>query len=305
MNHISVQKYSPAKQLLITILTVFVSFLLCMFAGNILLLLCFDINLMTDASVLDATSNNANINALKLLQTVYSLGLFVVPAFIAAYFISGKIGHYLYLNRLPKVNLLVLTFFIILFALPLLNLLGVWNAEMQLPDFLSGLETWMRQSEEQAKIVTEKFLNVHTIPALGINLLVIAVIPALGEELLFRGIIQQIFTRIINKHWAILLTAFLFSALHIQFFGFVPRMMMGVLFGYLLVWSKNLWIPIIAHLINNGMAVIVAYMINNETISKDVENIGADKGTIIFSLITTVFLTLLLIRFFRISKRQS
>ncbi len=280
MNHLSIQKYSPAKQLLITILTVFVSFLLCMFAGNILLLLCFDINLMTDASVLDATSNNANIGALKLLQTVYSLGLFVVPAFIAAYFISGKIGDYLYLNRFPKLNLLVLTFFIILFALPILNLLGVWNAEMKLPDFLSGLETWMRQSEEQAKIVTEKFLNVHTISDLGINLLMIAVIPALGEELLFRGIIQQIFTRMVNKHWAVLLTAFLFSALH-------------------------LWIPIIAHLINNGMAVIVAYMTNNGAISKDVENIGANTGVIIFSLITTVILVRLLIRFFRISKRQS
>ncbi len=305
MNHLSIPKYSSAKQLLISILIVFISFLIFMFVGTIITALSFDINLISDASALDASGENVNINALKLLQTIYSLGLFVVPAFFIAYFINGKILPYLYLNKIPKLNLLILAIFIVLFSLPILSLLGEWNAQMHLPRFLSGLEEWMKQSEEQAKIVTEKFLNVNSILGLGINLLVIAVIPALGEELLFRGVIQQIFTRMTrSKHWAVFITAFIFSALHLQFFGFVPRMLMGVLFGYLLIWSGSLWIPIIAHLTNNGMAVIVAYMINTEVISKEAENIGMGNGGIILSAIAAILVTLLMIRFFRIGKRQ-
>ncbi len=303
MNNLSTQQYSPAKQLLLSLLIVIVSFLICMFAGSILTALSFDINLMTDASALDAKSSNANISALKFFQIIYSLGLFIFPPFIIAYFIHGKIFSYLYLDKIPKSILVILAVCITFFALPIIGVLGEWNAQMHLPDFLSGLEAWMKQSEEQAKIITEKFLEMHSVSDLWINLFVIAVIPALGEELLFRGVIQQIFIRMTNnKHWAIFISAFIFSALHLQFFGFLPRMLMGVLFGYLLVWSGSLWIPIIAHLTNNGMAVIITYMISKGNISKEVENIGTN-GDIAVNIISVLLVALLLFLFARISKR--
>jgi len=99
-------------------------------------------------------------------------------------------------------------------------------------------------------------------PDLLINLLMIAILPAIGEELIFRGCFQNIFTRWTgNYHWGIWLAAILFSAIHMQFYGFIPRMLLGAMFGYMLVWGRSMWLPILAHLVNNGGAVITAYVL--------------------------------------------
>ena len=126
----------------------------------------------------------------------------------------------------------------------------------------------------------------------------IAIIPAIGEELLFRGVIQRIFTRWTrSNHWGIWIAAILFSALHMQFYGFVPRMLLGVLFGYLLVWSGSMWLPIIAHFLNNALAVIAMYMIDKELISPKVEEFGSTSGSyygaIISIILVGVFLVLI------------
>ncbi len=303
MNQLTIQKYTPAKQLLLTLLIVLASFLIFMFVGSVLTALFFNINLIKDASSLDASSANANIEALKFLQTIYSFGLFVIPSLILAYLFSRKISSYLYLTKKPKLRLILLAIGITIFALPTINFLGEWNTQLHLPSFLSDLEELMKQSEQKAQLITQKFLVMHSISDLAVNLFVIAIIPALGEELLFRGVIQQVFARMTgSKHWAIWITAFLFSALHLQFFGFFPRMLMGVLFGYMLVWSGNLWLPIIAHLTNNGMAVIVTYLIGEEHISKEVEQFGSNQfGGVIFSVLVVALFMLI---FLRISKRQ-
>jgi len=122
--------------------------------------------------------------------------------------------------------------------------------------------------------LTELLLNVHTLATLVFNVFLIAVIPALGEELFFRGAVQGILRQKMNVKVAIWITAILFSAIHMQFYGFFPRMLLGAFFGYLLFWSENLWLPIVAHFTNNGIAIIFYYLKNNGYKVQDIDTIG-------------------------------
>ena len=159
---------------------------------------------------------------------------------------------------------------LMLIALPAINLLSYLNQQLTLPEFLQPLEAWMKTQEENAALITEQFLNVRTFGGLIINLLLMALLPAVAEELTFRGVVQKLFqgTQALENqsskvpHLAIWCSAILFSAIHLQFYGFVPRMLMGALFGYMLVWTGSLWIPILMHFTNNAMAVLLYFIAN-------------------------------------------
>ena len=159
---------------------------------------------------------------------------------------------------------------LMLIALPAINLLSYLNQQLTLPEFLQPLEAWMKTQEENASLITEQFLNVRTFGGLIINLLLMALLPAVAEELTFRGVVQKLFqgTQALENqsskvpHLAIWCSAILFSAIHLQFYGFVPRMLMGALFGYMLVWTGSLWIPILMHFTNNAMAVLLYFIAN-------------------------------------------
>jgi membrane protease YdiL (CAAX protease family) len=301
----SLQHYSPLSQLLLSLIIVVISFMLSMFAGSLLAYFLLDVNLFTDSAALDMSSESVNISALKFYQSVYPIGMFVIPPFIFAYLVNKKVSAYLFLNKKDSFNKYFLAILVIVFALPLINFMGEINSHLKLPEFMAGIENWMRESEEQAKVISKKFLSMETPAELISNLVMIAVIPALGEELLFRGVIQGLFARMTkNIHWGILITAFLFSALHMQFFGFLPRMAMGVLFGYLLVWTNNLWIPIIAHLVNNGFIVVMSYFIYKGNIPAEVENVGASNSFAFSALVSAFFVGIILFHFYRTRERQ-
>jgi uncharacterized protein len=135
-----------------------------------------------------------------------------------------------------------------------------WNASVHLPGFLKGFEEWARTREDFATEVTSFLTSFDGTGQLLIGLFVIAVLPAIGEEFMFRGLLQpQLHKSTGNIHLAIWISAFLFSAMHMQFFGLVPRMLLGGLFGYLYYWSGNLWIAMLAHFVNNGFSVLMLY----------------------------------------------
>lgn len=133
-----------------------------------------------------------------------------------------------------------------------------WNSNLTFP---GGLDKAIREREELATALT-KFLTRFTgFPDFMLGFLLIAILPAIGEELAFRGMLQPALTRATgNAHVAIWVTAIIFSAFHFQFLGFVPRMLLGAMFGYMMHWSGNLWIPVIAHFVNNGASVILIYL---------------------------------------------
>jgi uncharacterized protein len=216
-----------------------------------------------------ASGKQTSLSFLKLIQIFSSIGMFVFPPLVLARLESRNWMAYLRLNRLT-ISLFLLTILIVFSSGPLLEWTAEINRSMKLPMFLKGMEDWMRSQEIQLSKLTKQLLMMNSIPELSVNLLMIAVIPALGEELFFRGGLQQIFSKWFkNHHISIWLTAIIFSAIHIQFYGFLPRMLLGALFGYLLVWSKSLWLPILAHFLNNATAVITAYTYQREGISLD------------------------------------
>ncbi|HEY8512114.1 MAG TPA: CPBP family intramembrane glutamic endopeptidase [Cyclobacteriaceae bacterium] len=135
-----------------------------------------------------------------------------------------------------------------------------WNAELHFPAFLKDFEEWARANEEQRAAMIQFMTTFASDAELLLALVVIAVIPAIGEEFVFRGLFQNELKNLThNTHVAIWLAAFLFSAFHIQFFGFVPRLLLGGLFGYLYAWSGNLLVPIFAHFVNNALALLSLY----------------------------------------------
>lgn len=204
--------------------------------------------------------DSSSVSSLKLMQALQTLGTFCVPCLCLAWLTSEHACDYLRLSSTAdwKQYLLIVVFMIV--ALPGINLLSWLNQQMSLPAFLSGLEEVMRDYELRAEALIERFMDVSSIGGMLINVLVIALLPALSEELLFRGTLQQLFYEKMNKHAAIWVSAIIFSAIHFQFYGFIPRMLMGVFFGYLLLWSGTLWLPITAHFINNVSVVLLYYI---------------------------------------------
>ncbi len=229
--------------------------------------------LISPVSLLTVTRPD-NIDLLKWLQLIMSVTVIVLPPIVLAYLISYNPLTFLRLNKKTHLSDILLVVLIMIVAIPLINLLGDLNHRMVLPKSLAAIENWMKTSEETAAQFTEKMLNVHTLLGLSFNVLIIAVVPALGEELFFRGALQGVL-----KDWkgirpAIWLSAILFSAIHFQFYGFVPRMLMGAFFGYLLFWSENLWLPITAHFTNNVIAIIFYYLKLNGFRVPDIDAVG-------------------------------
>ncbi|WP_395807977.1 lysostaphin resistance A-like protein [Daejeonella sp.] len=250
----------PFSSLLLLLLLVFtcaIAFTIIAFVAGILIYGFQPIISMSE-------SDSSNVEMLRLLQIVSSFGMFVVAAFIFAKIQSSDWLTYLNLKKFNLV-LAILTLLIILSFSPLLEFSNELNKNMVLPKFLNELEAWMKLKEAQMAEMTKQLLVMKSIPVLLINLLMLAIIPAVGEEFIFRGCLQKIFGRWIgNYHIAIWITAIIFSAIHFQFYGFMPRMLLGALFGYLLVWSGSLWLPILAHFMNNGVAVVTAYVFQQQ-----------------------------------------
>jgi len=199
------------------------------------------------------------LNGLKAFQIITTIGLFVVPPLFLSRFSGNKwTGFYKFKN--PKLELLIFVVLLIICAMPLMEATAMLNQKMTLPGFLKPLEHWMREKEDEAMEMTIALLTVHNVWEIGVNMVMIAMLPAIGEELFFRGGIQQLSIRIFkNPHAGIWITAIIFSAIHVQFFGFFPRLFLGAAFGYLYYWSGSLWYTILAHFLNNAYAVCVAF----------------------------------------------
>ena len=117
----------------------------------------------------------------------------------------------------------------------------------------------------------------------------IGIIPAIGEELFFRGVLQRIFSGMTrNYHWGIWITAVLFSLVHSKVFTFLPILILGALFGYLLVWTKSIWVPILAHFVNNTTAVLLYYLSNTGKIKEETLDYGAKSDVWPFVIISAV-----------------
>ncbi len=195
---------------------------------------------------------------LKIFQVLGVFVLFILPAIAFSKYLRPEKAYFLNLHQRPVFYPQITTsILIVFFALPAVAGLAIWNSEMHLPDSMSSFENWMRLKEDASERLSMAFLKTDSIADLITNLLVVAFIAALSEEIFFRGVVQRVFRdNGLNVHIAVWLTGILFSAFHLQFFGFLPRLFLGVVLGYLYAFTSNLWVPIIAHFVNNSIAVL-------------------------------------------------
>jgi len=248
---------NPAMQLFLIVALCLVSTVIFSILGAVTTALFFGF----DLNNLSNYSDPNTIAGLKMFQLFSAIGLFIVPPIVYGILRSKKPLALLRLKSFSKPINYGLVALLMVVSMPIMSWIVELNANVVFPDFLSGVEQWMHQSEDDAMGLTKAFLTFDGIGSLIYVLIIVAVVPAIGEELLFRGVLQKSFIKLTNNpHWGIWITAFLFSALHMQFFGFFPRMLLGAVFGYLFLWSKSLWLPILGHFINNGTVVIISYL---------------------------------------------
>ena len=232
-----------------------------------------------------------NIDLLKLGQGISSALIFIAPPLILYAFTRKQPMREIGFRKPNSAWMLLIGVALMFVSLPLTNLFGDWNEKMNFGSAFESLEALLKQMEDAASELTDRMLQVDTIWGLLVNLLVIALIPAIGEELTFRGMLQQALHRgCKNAHVAVFLSAFIFSFIHFQFYGFLPRMFLGLILGYLFYYSGSLWTSILMHFVNNGAAVVVAYFQYKNGIDVDVDNFGATDSVwvLLASLIVTV-----------------
>ena len=210
---------------------------------------------------------------LMLLQAINHLGTFFLPALGYWYFIERRRWSQFSARPVSAVAGLGLVAFIVIAFMPFDGLVIEWNQNLHLPETLEPIENWIRAKEKGLEGITRFLTTFNTVGQLLVALVVIALIPAIGEETLFRGILQRnigFWTG--NAHIGIWVSAALFSAIHVQFLGFFPRMLLGALFGYLYVWSGTIWVPILAHFVNNGFTVFMVYLHQQKVTTLDIES---------------------------------
>jgi len=252
---------TPFTQVIFTLITILLGGILVSLLGFLVCRLGMGISFEELSRILENFNKPENLGFLKFFQILQTLGMFILPPLVLAYYLHDKPFQFLSLTTKPGGMILAFVCAVILVGGPIIEWFSLLNQQLVLPSWLSPVETWMRNSEDQASEITKAFLSTKSIGGLLGNLFIVAVLPAIGEELLFRGLLQKLIKKMTgNAHWAIWITAILFSALHLQFFGFLPRLLLGALFGYLLEWTGTLWLPIIAHFINNAAGVLVFFI---------------------------------------------
>ena len=178
-----------------------------------------------------------------------------------------------------------------LLALPAMNQIIAWNQAIHFPEWASSAEAALRRLEEANAGVVEEMMSIHTVWEMLVTVLVVGLLTGFSEELFFRGGLQNIFMRSHVKAWvAVWVTAFVFSAMHFQFFGFFPRVLMGAFFGYLLVWSGSLWPSVFAHALNNSV-VVVATWLTADVAEPGIDNFGVAQSGFPFAALASAIAT--------------
>ncbi len=292
----------PFSKFIFSLFIILAAFLITFVIGFLIAIPIFHININDLNNVLTDYNDPDNIKFLKYLQTIQAIGLFIIPAFVIGYFFHSKSAIYLKFKQVT-IRPIILTVIILFASVPIINSLTVLNEGMQFPDWMSGVESWMKEKEMSAQKLTVAFLKMDTVSSLFFNIIMIGILPSIGEELIFRGVFQRLFAEWTkNIHWGIIIAAFLFSAMHMQFYGFLPRMLLGILLGYLFYWSGSIWVPILGHFANNTAAVIVYYFYADE-MTKDIENFGANQGSLIFLVLGIAIVAPLLYLFYKENKK--
>jgi uncharacterized protein len=230
------------------------------------------------------------ITYMRGMQVFQFISLFLIPSLLCARLFSTNSKKYLGFQQPSLPSYYLVGVALLLLAIPLTGFLGELNSRVQFPP---GIEEWARRNEEDAAKQVKAMLSQRTIKDLIINLITIAGLAAVGEELLFRGVAQRLLIKLFKNHWAgIIVAAFLFSAMHMQFYGFLPRFGLGILLGLAYWYSGSLWVPILAHFIYDAFLIILVYL---NPSSLDDNNVIATSNLAIAASISFLLVAVLVV----------
>jgi len=255
----------------------------CTVLSIFLLPFFFDVEYSSLSIIVDQDYNQSVINALKFIQLFSCLGLFILPPFFYGYLSAENI----FSNHKISRQVIILVVAIMILINPFVSFTFFLNQSIDIPK-------WLMFYDQNIYAITKAFLVMNSSVDLIVNLLVLAILPAIGEELVFRGFLQK---KIINfskkPYLSIFFTALLFSVVHMQFEGVLPRFILGSVLGLMFYFSSNIWIPIIAHFINNALIVILSYPALNNKISFDLLNLEKfvrwDQAALSLIAVTVLF----------------
>lgn len=225
--------------------------------------------------------------AMRILTVMQDVFMFIAPALAAAVVSTRQPAQLLEIASPVNWRLLMLGVCVMICAMPAMNYVIWLNSQLPLP---GAIEQTLKGMEDRASAMVVTLQGAHTIPNLLMSLLIVGIFAGLSEELLFRGAFQRLMsTGGINAHAAIWIAAVVFSLMHMQIYGFVPRMLLGAFFGYSLLWSRSLWVPIILHALNNSVYIVSHYISGEEASALDSFGAGADYAYVAISIAMTAF----------------
>ena len=230
-----------------------------------------------------------------MLSNSFLLFFFLIPYFVIRNNPS-YLMNYKKVKLLPVIMVIFTTVFFIILNAPVIE----WNKSISFPSFMSSFESWALLKEKQLESLTLYLVSFENNFEYLIGIIAIAIIPGFCEEYFFRGVLQKNLNLLLkNAHIAILLSSLLFSAFHLQFYGFFPRFFLGVFFGYLFYWSGSLMYPIIAHALNNFLSLTVFYAASSGFFGEDIDvSVNSSPeiplALIAFSIIIFIFLVVIL-----------
>jgi len=251
----------------------------------------FNIDYLSSESIIKAT-DGTNVPFLRYVLVAQEISFFIIPGIILLILLKPPDQSVFRLMNIPPLTDAVLVILLAVCLFPMTSFTGYLNSTMELPAWLSGVEQWMSEKEAELANLTNLIIASENFRDLLVNLIMIAILPAIGEELLFRGIFQKILYGLLKNGWlAIWISAFVFSAIHLQFYGFLPRFILGLVYGYLFLWSGSLFLPVLAHFINNAVPTIGAFLDASENTGLNAEApYSIQLGELIFPVILVVLI---------------
>ncbi len=262
-----------------------------------LLLICVTALCFVVGSILVGLLTYSGITVAKMrMATIFQdILIFIAPAVIFSIIVTRRPAQFMQIDRIPKMSAILLVICSLIASAPAMNVIIAWNENLSLPESMAGIEAWMRASESAAGEMVKMLFGGSTVGALIMAILIGGVAAGFSEELFFRGMVQRtLITTPVNPHLAIWITAILFSAVHMQFFGFVPRMLLGAYFGYLVWWSGSLWVGVAAHITNNVLAAVSMWVAERSNV--DLNKIGTDSmsGGWLYALVSLCVVSVLI-----------
>lgn len=227
--------------------------------------------------------------SVRIMNVMQDLFVFILPAIVTAVVATKLPATFLRIDAGASTKTLLMSLVVLICSTPAMNFIIALNQSMVLPDFLAPLENWARSMEDGAEEAMQLMFGGTTVGDLIMSILIVGILAGFSEEIFFRGALQRTMRALrLGPNGAIWATAIIFSAMHFQFYGFIPRLLLGAYFGYLVWWSGSLWVPVLVHVCNNSIVVFMTWITSRTGVANIAEEFGASLSIDIKEIITII-----------------